>query len=291
MRKLVIQERDISVFVDLGEFGLLSADMIHSLYWSGKTIRACQNRLHLYASHGLVHVMSVDVANAGLNSKQGRQPYLYSLTPKGADIVEDTIGERPRRVLQKPLKAMTLRHRQEIVTVRLAWDSACNSERFESPTWIMEQDIRQRKRNMPVAPRLLYHVFGEGEARAVCRPDAACLSELQIKGQLVSLLTFWEIDRSTEGQKQIRAKSPGYEMLLKQRSYSEYFRLPAKCEVRVMFVCKSESRIREMQKQTLTPLLKASFRYTTLPEVQNANLFRDPIWQNNAGKRGRVIPP
>jgi hypothetical protein len=289
-RPLLLQERDFLILAMLGEFGHATTRMIWRRFWEPTTkIRSCQERLKRLFEHGLIRSFQLEVTIAGKNG--GRQSTLHGLTPLGAERLEQYRGVPAPRVLRKDLKPPTLLHRQEIVEVRLAWDEACQLSGLPAPVWVHEQDCRENVPDgaAPVEYRLLYHAFGPRGQRVTCRPDAATLTVIpgpstDDRSKTAQLVTWWEIDRGSEGLLQIRRKVPGYRAAFKNHACRQYGWGDLRdVVVRLLWVCSDTKRLEFLRETLQSYDVAQHFRFTTRKLIDPKTLLTEPVWTDVAG--------
>jgi hypothetical protein len=84
---IIIQPRDREVLTQLGRFGVLTAEHIRHLVFPTVSVRFVNRRLALLVAHGFASRSHVPDLENG-NIVRSRRP-LYSLTRKGAELVDD----------------------------------------------------------------------------------------------------------------------------------------------------------------------------------------------------------
>jgi len=290
-----MQPRDVAICEDAGELGWVDTTTIHRRHWrAGTTIRAPQKRLKKLVEHGLLMKVSLLVSDG--SRKGGSIPTIYGLTPHGADVVEEVTGQRPRRVAYSTPHPFTLRHRLEMVEVRIALDEACRHQGLPQPTWIMEQDVKADvPRDAPPWKRmLLYETFNTAAVRITCRPDASChisipRDERTENVTVENLIAYFELDRSTESLKQIRRKLPGWTAFLEDRRYMRHWPQVSNPNVRVFFVCPSEERITNIIGAVKELPVANYFRFVKRSDLDPKQLLTDRIWRDAQSRRLRII--
>lgn len=145
-------ENDIGFLRALGTFDTIDTVGAGDWYPDHKP-NSVQKRLRLLASNDLIHsaLLLVGFEPAGSKGKGGRIPAIHALTPAGADIVEATTGERPKRILNSRPTAGTFLHRRDVSRVMQTFTRSCELAVLPLPDWILEQDPWQRrhyKRNL-----------------------------------------------------------------------------------------------------------------------------------------------
>ena len=293
-----LQQRDIELFVELGQVGALDTALIHHRHFPEVTLRRCQQRLKQHQEQGLVKAISLTVWHGQFGG--GKIPTIYCLTERGAEAVESVTGGHPQRFLRSDPKPETLHHRLAVVQARLAFDDGCRLLGLERPEWIMEQDRRAdaQPNEPPSRQRVLYHEFTAGGKKFTCQPDKACLVQIPREADrqaagTTPLLVFWEVDRSTERTAQVVAKCAGYAALLEKREYRHYWPASERAAVRVFWVCRSRRRIESLAAALQSQPVAQSFRFTTADELTAETALTMPIWRTLDGQCRAILrlPP
>ncbi len=154
------------------------------------------------------------------------------------------------------------------------------------PEWLFEYDLAASA--SPTAGNdekfILYESFRAGGKRHVCWPDAAVRIRLGEK-QNYELLAYIEYDRSTEGQRQIAAKGEPYQLLVDERRYERHWRLPMSNPlVRVLFIARSEGRIRHLTEALRETRAANLFRFTTYADLVPETLLTEAVWRTIGGQ-------
>lgn len=283
---------DIEFLRSVGVYGLLSTEDARFSYPDYKD-NSVHKRLRLMTDNGLLKAARLRVAFDRGNSaeKGGRLPSLYSLTPAGADLLESMTGERPMRVLNSDLAPSTYMHRREISDVVQIFTRCCLSEGLAMPRWVLEQDIWK---DAPVqAPpnqrRQLYHNIAIDRGRLICQPDIACYLQLP----QTSVVIYWEIDRSTEGRKQLRepAKSDAYFALLATNGYQRYWPdLPDDVHKFVFWICPTPERCENVRLLFKEHKIASHLRFSHRKIFnQTTNVLTTPIYQTVTGELRQIL--
>ena len=290
LKGIRIRKEDIQFLKSLGTVGTLNTNEAATHYPNHK-LNSVQNRLRLLASNRLVRATKLLVAfdRPDVVDRGGRIPTLFSLTPTGADLVESLTGFRPPRCLNSEPAAVTLLHRQDISRVVCAFTASCDDAGLPSPNWIMEQDVWTDgpKKLPPNQRKLLYHRIETPAGAVTCHPDIAC--RLKLPSSEVAL--FFEVDRSTEGHKQLAeaTRMDAYSLLFKTKGYDRYwpgFSAPFEF---VMWVCLSQQRIDNLCKTFAGHPLSERMRFSlTSHFVKRSDILQEPIWQTIQGDRRRI---
>jgi len=295
MGSIQITARDLQTFADLGEYGVLDTRMIHQLRFPQVTERRCLQRLAQYVEHGLVHKTQLRVWYDE-SGDGGKMPTIYSLSERGGNVIAERTGELPPRILRSSPKPETLFHRLMIVRWRIAFDQSFVREKLPRPQWIMEQDMRTDlpERVPPNQRSILYHRYSHRGQPVSCKPDAASWFFVpNAKEELIPLIFYWEIDRSTEGHQQIsEQKVRGYSELLRQQPYARYWPDAGAPAIRVVFACRRDPRERRVHNLADTfrgTALQPYVRLISMQNCQPSRLLRERVWRNATGDSMRII--
>lgn len=291
---------DVECWQLLGQLGCLDTATIHRRNYTLLTLRGCQRRLRLAAEAGYLRRAPLAVcfarqvvSGAGVISRGGAVPVLHAITDKAADVVERETGVRPRRVLRSDPAAATFLHRWQVVLFRLALDDAVAAAGLESVDWVMEQDpwIEAPDGLPPNQRRLLYHRFGTAATSVTCQPDGASLLRIPAgAGRLpTELLGLWEIDRGSEGLKQIQRKLPGYEAYLKAEGWLRYFHDVQKPIARLFWIGSSAERVKQLRGAVANSAVASFCRFAIAAEVTSQTVLHAPIWQTTDGRRLTIL--
>lgn len=293
MPTIQLQSRDVETLSLLGEIGLLDIDTIHRRQFVGVTLRRCQQKLRQYAEQGFVHCHRLAV---WYGDRSGRVPTLFTLTERGAEAVAEATGSQPLRVQRGEPKPETLHHRLAVSQVRLAMDDGFRALGLAVPDWIMEYDRRPDvDPQLPVVQqRTLYHVFKDSDKPLTYLPDAACRMAVpreyrQPQAGALTVIAYWEIDRSTERRGQVLGKLPGFLAVMERNAWRRYFPMALKAHVRLFFVCLNQKRIDALRESLKDHAVQKILRFTTLPELTTRQAASDPIWQDMAGKWREIV--
>lgn len=293
MPTIQLQSRDIDTLSLLGDIGLLDIETIHRRQFPGVTLRRCQQKLRQYAEQGFVHCHRLAV---WYGDRSGRVPTLFTLSERGAMAVAEATGIQPLRVQRGEPKPETVHHRLAVSRVRLATDDGFRALGLVAPNWIMEYDRRpDMDPQLPVVQqRTLYHVFKDSDKPLTYLPDAACQMAVprnyrRLQSGMITVIAYWEIDRSTERRGQVLGKLPGVHAIIARKAWLRYFPQAVDAPVRLFFVCLTQKRIDALRESLKDHALQNILRFTTLPDLTTRQPASDPIWQDMTGNRREIV--
>jgi len=294
-KSFVLTPRDTELLTELGEVGMMTARMLVERHYPGfanpeSAQRAFRRRAQRFVANKLVSVERVPTAAAAGNGVLR----VYRLTREGGDLLAELTGHRPRRAgSSPPLHPVTVPHRLGIVATRLAFDDAHRLLGLPIPEWLFEYDLAPSA--SPTAGNddkfILYESFRSGGKRHVCWPDAA--ARIRLDGKTPhDLLAYLEYDRSTEGRRQIAAKSEPYQLLVNERRYERHWSAPLNNPlVRIMFVARSEQRVQHVITAIQDTPGAQLFRFATYDDLQPERILTEPIWRTIDNKRLSILRP
>ncbi len=227
-------ERDYRILQDIGRCGALTAEQIgvHHFGWAvvrkGKKYNQdavpqvaicanCQRRMrHLHSARLIKRVERFQLL------REGKQPYLYTLTPHGAQLLAQYVGQDIAdlawRHTDPRLRPNYIEHLILTNDIRLALERAAQqSAQVQLVRWHDEVTLEQqyRQERIPI-------VLADGRTQDVAfLPDAQCVLKTR-DGALLHY--FVEVDRATEV---ILSSNESYRTWeRKMRSYEAFFTNP-----------------------------------------------------------------
>lgn len=288
-----ISLRDVHALNGIGTYGILSTTDIKEMYFAEQTERACRKRLRLFALHNLTRSTKLAVSFAD-SGRGGSIPSLHTLTEQGADVVESQMLVRPPRILRSSPSPFTFLHRMEIVRVVRQFNTGCEAVGLPAPDWIMEQDPwpDAPPQSPPNQRRLLYHAFHNGRETFTAQPDIAS----RFTTGTTEVVVFWEIDRATEGHKQIRNnKLDGHVALINEFLSGSNRRYWSDCTSKLAFVfwvCPSRKRISEICSTVADHPAAPLYRFASRDALEAPrSLLCDKVWSTVTGERRALYSP
>ena len=271
-----LTQRDLDVIDSVYSYTLLSSQQIEALHFAsegGSPRTRCGVRLAKLAAHGYLG----RVEQAQLLS-EGRKPYLYYLTPKGAQLVADTLGcEVSELDWHSRIAQLTPMHRAHLLDsnqIRLRLEQAAARHGLSIPTWISEHTLRRTH-----SKDVVTITTPEGNQRTTVTPDGF-FSLVTPRG---TIYLFIECDRHTETVRATRMqqanwqrKIMGYQAYHGQGFYQKRYN---KSNFRVLTVTLSERRLATLKAATEDAGGKRRYWFTTLDLVNTSDPLIDPIWQ------------
>lgn len=310
--KMRMQERDLQLLNDLSITTVMTTEHIRRRFFAADTTgKACLRRLRMLRGAQMIRPVGISDFDPAAHART-----IYRLSMQGYAYLAAR-GEAPGRFLAGDPKPQMLAHRLAIGRVVLSLIDSCRQLGFAAPVWILEQDpiegAPQDQAKLPIAQRFVLAEDFEAPGGELirCRPDAASLLRLpQAADTPLELVSYWEIDRSTETHGQFLAeKLAPYFALVQSRRYMAHWRdrlQTATPTVRIFFVFKSEERLQNIagriaaepgalygypvkntltdeQKKRAADFIEATFRLCVAADAENPRrLLADRIWASPA---------
>ncbi len=276
--------RDIAIILAVYVCRALTTDQIRERFFAGSRV-ACQQRLKLLFHHEYLHR---DEQPTKLH--EGRQPLIYFLDKRGAEVLADYMGIETEELDWRPRDNVSgagnqfLAHLLKTNDVRLAIEQAVDNTDYSVLQWLDERELRRRQRTTQVTVKLS---TGRTQKVAVV-PDG--YFALQTNRGIDHY--FIEIDlrttigmSSSSGRRDWVRRVKAYEAfhssgLFKSRYQAEHFR--------VLTVTTGPRRLANLEEITekaglrmLAPDVRGEnrFWYTTFDELNSETVLASPIWQ------------
>jgi hypothetical protein len=269
---------------------VLDQPLCHAKFYPRFSAEWCRQNLRRLAGAQLLRATPLRVWHDA-KSRSGRIPFLYSLTPDGADVVEVATGVVPRYVLRSDPTPTTFHHRLAIVRVRIAFEIAAERAGLSPPTFVIEQDVRPDAPGeaMPQQRSRLHQKFESPEGRVIiCRPDASAVLRIPHPsgdgGLATDLAILVEADRSTEGIAQCERKLPGYSVVFERKKFSRFWTGLRNPVYRVFWIVPSPERIKTLSAAFRGKPVAEFFRFSTFADCQADRILTEAVWRDCSGK-------
>jgi hypothetical protein len=290
--------RDLAILVSILDKKYAITPQIHQLHFPhSRNQKVCTQRMQILRERGLVRC--IEQAH---KRGEGRKPYIWALTEKGAQLVAFERGIDPSLIDVRPWADeeynLHIKHLLLTTDVHIALMQACAHTGITLDSWIDERELRSIQMMDAV------HIQGlNGEEWEPPIPDATFALQIGDKRGVYRL----EVDRAT-----VDIDPSLYEkrsIIGKVRKYlaweaSEHYRLEHQTRpLRVLFIVKGARRLSNMKAATEKALrekvqwrmdapedekkkkqqemgyLGRRFRFLSLDQVQIETLVTAPIWQ------------
>lgn len=281
---LRLQPRDIDCLRYLAHRGLADAPSVKDAVFANCGDRAFRRRMALLASTGFVHRLSIGEYFAD----SGRQPYVYSLSEKGADLLRSEAGVTDLRVLGE-VSPSFVAHQLGVTKFLERIEDSASLLGVERPPWRLEYDLTEKFRSDP-DPRTPYHdryvlherfqpENGRGKPFSY-RADASFL--LTHNGR--QLVGYIERDQSTEPLRVIGSKVNAVKRLIAEQRFLGHWPqiTDEKPSIRVFLLAKTKRRVRFILEYVAANGGADMLRCASDGELHR-NVFTDSIWYSVKG--------
>lgn len=276
---LRLQPRDFDFLRYLAYRGLADAPTIKDAVFSTCGDRAFRRRLALLFEAGFVHRLSI----GEYFGNNGRQPYVYSLSEKGADLLRSEAGVSEPRVLGE-VSPTFVAHQLGVSRFLQRVEDSARMIGIEPIPWRLEYDLTDTFRSDP-DPRTPYHERyvlherfqpenGRGKPFSY-RPDASFLLTHNDR----QLVGYVERDHSTEPLRVIGSKLSAVKRLIAEQRFLGHW--PQLTDdnpsIRVFLVAKTKRRIRSVLGYVTANGGADMLRCASDGELHR-NVLTDPVW-------------
>lgn len=285
-----LQDRDLCILRELGTVIWMSTETIHRRHFAAdQTGEAVRRRLRLFAKHGLIESVDLNITTSG---KSGRSPRFHRLLEYGAEVLLDTTGIRADRVLRAlPPKPHTIQHRAGMGETLLNFCDACERKQLPASEWLLEYDATQSARpNSPFHERFLIcdEVTDSSGRKLRVWPDAISTLNVPHNGSIAQLAFAWEYDRGTETLTQLQGKLDPYAVWVAEKRYESHF--PHARDVRICFVLPTQRRLQSVIAAVREHRIAKYLRFVSVTDFTPARILDAPIWFTTDGEAKRILP-
>jgi hypothetical protein len=271
-----LTKRDVDIIYSVYSYTLLSTQQIEALHFAsedGSLRTRCGVRLAKLAAHGYLG----RVEQAQLLS-EGRKPYLYYLTPTGAQLVADMLRcEVSELDWHSKVAQLTPMHRAHLLDsnqIRLRLEQAAARHGLAIPTWVSEHTLRRTH-----SKEVVTITTPQGGQQVRLIPDGLCVLDTP-RGQVH---LFIECDRHTETLRATRTEHAHWQRKIMAytayRTSGMYQKRYNKSNFRVLTVALSERRLGTLKAATEDAGGMRRFWFSTLDLLNRHDAWADPIWQ------------
>jgi hypothetical protein len=267
-----LTSRDKEIVTAVCQYRLLSSQQIEALIFPSEKLygkrTVCQRRLQLLFHHGYLNRLPITLVLG-----EGRQPIVYVLDKKGADLVATLHGiDRANLGWQPKLSQAGMpfvQHSLAINDVRLIVHRLKDMGQWQVAKWIDDNEFKtaQYKAKVP------YRTHGARVTRIL--PDGFC--RLSFPGQEHDAYFFLEVDLGTMVNSRWGDKVKAYSQF---RSSGAAFKHYGTHNFRVLTIAPSESRLRNLMKTTKEVGGDHYFWFASKEELDiwRPDCFLEPIW-------------
>lgn len=290
---LRLQQRDIDLLSDLARYGVLDSQRLAARHFSGGD-RVARRRFAKLTHAGFVNRFSV----GEYFYSNGRQPYVYALTERGAEVViEEKAIDRPRVI--SDVSPRYVAHTLQVASFLLRLDESAVEASIDMPSWWLEYDLTESFRidpdpKTPFAERYVLHeTFDPPQEKPKAkrfsyRSDAAF--SLTYRGHV--LLGYLEVDRSTEPLRVFGKKLPAFSRMVSEERFRNHWSelngqpVTVRCYVTV----RSRKRLRSIASYLQSRGQGQAVRLASRSDLDR-NILTDAVWStvDTPDEKGPVI--
>jgi hypothetical protein len=283
--------RDIEVLKDLYTSRYMTAPQIQALHWRENRggeygqITACRRRLRLLFDAGLIRRIEPH-----FRYSEGKQPLIYALDRRGAQVLTDQLSIDPATIACKPHERESnwpfLQHILDTTDARIAITLAADARGLTVAQWYNELELRSGDLCDVVSLE-----YPDGSThRAAVVPDALfCLQTSEGKQ------TYWcvEIDKRTITVEPTNWEARGW--MRKIRTYTTYFSSDLYKQrygehvVHVLTITTGEVRLAHLKEATEKVTTSTRFWFTTFDQLTTQTVLTEAIWHRARMKDLHVL--
>ncbi len=278
-----VQERDLDLAQLLNKIGLGDTPMFAQHVFPDCSDRVRRRRLAILVANGILARLTIGEYHNG----NGRIPYVYGLTEKGAEILAERRDVAPRQLVTDTNSPRHVAHSLAVSQFILKLLKACQALGLEEPKLIFEYDLTEQFKTdpQPTTPYqqryILHEKFtpsenGNGTPKPFsCRADASflfCYQEYTFIGYL-------EADRSTEPRSVIRAKARAFHHLINvEHRYRKHWPNMDSPSIRVFFMTRNKRRMHSLLSFLAGCQGAELFRFAVADKLTQPTILTAPVW-------------
>jgi hypothetical protein len=259
-----ITARDIEVLKKLAECRVMTSAQIFDYLFPGPSASRGRERLRYLLSLKLVRRLELPTLVS-----EGRKPYVYTLTPRALEYIDDDVT-----IDVKPLTEsyLFLSHLLEVAEVNTQLSKACKQHGYPLK-WYNELQLYKK-----------IDYFDVNGQQVSLIPDAV----FEITTPVKTFRFVLELDRSKETGKIIEEKMVKYRFYFDGKP-SVYEQRWGDNIGRVLFVCKSLERLRNIKEICEGKDGRARYWFTTLSSLQTNDPLYAPVWYKAGAPHSETV--
>lgn len=234
--------RDKEIILAVYDYRLLSSHQIEALIFPSEKLHSkrtvCQRRLQLLFHHGFLDRLPIPVILG-----EGRQPIVYVLDKKGADLVAILMGVDRANLGWQPRQSQAgmpfIHHSLAINDMRLMVQRLEEMTQWQIVEWIDDNDFKSAKYKEKVP----YRTFGARVTRIL--PDS--FFRLSLPGQTTDAFFFLEVDEGTMVNSRWGDKVKAYSQFRVTRAAYKHY---GTHNFRVLTIAPTKARMRNLMTTT-----------------------------------------
>lgn len=272
--------RDKAIVLAVYDYRLLSSHQIEALIFPSDKLHSkrtvCQRRLQLLFHHGYLNRLPIPVMLG-----EGRQPIVYILDYKGADLVAIQLGVDRANLGWKPVQGQSsmlfIEHNLAINDIRLMVHRLMEMGQWQVTKWISDNELKSAK----FKDKIPYRTHGARVTRIV--PDG--FFHLKLPGKKGNAYFFLEVDQGTMVNSRWGDKVKAYSQF---RSTGAAYRHYGTYNFRVLTITPTKARMHNLIKTTERVGGDHYFWFASQEDLDiwHPDCFLDPIW-SVVGREGQ----
>lgn len=280
---IVLTFRDRQILEALGDFGILSTELLTRAFFPAETgersspASVAYTRLRLLWLWSYVERIELPVAR----TLGGRRPYLYALGPRGVPCLPEHRATGEGAVSVRRLDRLDERMLDHDLTVATFWADLVATLRGSEATlerWVSETTLRAWREQ----------VRRRGPERA---PSALAdgIAEIRYPDDTIQYCLL-EVDLGTETLRRFARKVNGFEDYWVSGDFREHFGYD---DFEVVVVSPSERRrdhLRQIASQIVSPVRWASYRFGTFACLASEDP-KEPAWVDLRNRWSSLLDP
>lgn len=275
-----LTSRDKAIVFAVYQYRLLSSHQIEALLFASEKLHSkrtdCQRRLQLLFHHGFLGRPPIT-----LTLGEGRQPIVYELDKKGADLVASLMEVDRANLGWQPKFSQAgmpfIQHSLAINDVRLIAHRLMDLGHWQVGEWIDDNDFKTAKFKEKVPYRT------QGARVISILPDS--FFRLDLPNQKQDAFFFLEVDQGTMVNSRWGDKVKAYSQFRKTRAAYKHY---GTHNFRVLTIAPSVARLRNLMKTTERVGGDHYFWFTTQDDLNiwRVESFLEEIW-SAVGREGK----
>lgn len=277
-----LTNRDKAIVLAVHDYRLLSSHQIEALIFPSDKLHSkrtvCQRRLQLLFHHGYLNRLPIPVMLG-----EGRQPIVYILDYKGADLVAIQYGVDRANLGWKPVQGQSsmlfIEHSLAINDIRLIVHRLMEMSHFRVSAWIDDNELKTAK----YKEKIPYRTHGARVTRII--PDS--FFQLKLPDMTQDAYFFLEVDQGTMVNSRWGDKVKAYSQF---RSTGAAYKHYGTHNFRVLTIAPTQARMRNLMTTTERTGGDRYFWFASQEEIDiwRPECFLEPIW-SVVGREGQHL--
>lgn len=275
-----LQQRDLEILKVVNRYRYLRTNQIKRLVFpENRSIQSTRKRLKYLFHNGFLGRINPFVAPGA-----GQPDTAYFLEKSGAELIAEHFPDEEVKVYGKSGKVryQFLSHALELSEFRMYLEIALSGhERIELGRFVADFEVKSHLQNATGHKRYkLWHELQHPISRQsfVVYPDGLFILKGKGSFEGAQKLFFLEVDRGTEGMRQIQDKIIGYQLYHQQKVFQKFGPFSG---FRVLIQTTSPKRAKNMRHALLNMAGTELAWITDREQVWEDTVLSGEIWQNH----------